>query len=273
MKRRHGSAGIGVLLLLASVACTPAESVDSPSPPGAPTVTASPVWLPTPSTSWQWQLSGTLDLDVDADVFDVDFETTTRADTDRLTRDGRRLICYLSTGSWEEFRGDAGTFPPSVLGKVMSGWEDEQWLDIRRTDVLLPIMAARMDICAAKGFDAVEPDNVDGYLNETGFPLTPGDQLTYNRAIADLAHARGMSVALKNDVDQIPELVDTFDFAVNEECFRYEECDHYEPFVDAGKAVLHVEYQGPLDFCAESRRAGLSSMLKPLDLTAARHPC
>ncbi|WP_220725887.1 endo alpha-1,4 polygalactosaminidase [Arthrobacter cheniae] len=263
----------GLTVVLALGAC---GSPGDGGPPATQAVQAGPAdsrWLPAPTTSWQWQLSGDLDLEVDADVFDVDYERTTRAEADTLKRDGRRLICYLSAGSWEDFRADAGAFPPAVLGDVLSGWPNEQWLDIRRLDVLLPIMAARMDTCVEKGFDAVEPDNVDGYLNATGFPLTAADQLAYNRAVAELAHFRGLSVALKNDVDQIPDLVDDFDFAINEECVRYAECDLYDPFTDAGKAVLHVEYQGSLGFCAETERRGLSSMLKPLDLGAVRRPC
>ncbi|WP_219816258.1 endo alpha-1,4 polygalactosaminidase [Arthrobacter sp. 08Y14] len=269
----------GVLFLLSLTAC--ASSVDvgaraetqTPVLPQTPVPSDSARWTPSPSVSWQWQLSGALDLTVDADVYDVDYETTTPADIATLRGSGRHSICYLSVGSREDFRGDAGQFPETVLGNTLDGWPEERWLDIRRTDVLLPIMAARMDTCAAKGFDAVEPDNVDGYVNETGFPLTADDQLAYNRAVADLAHARGLSVGLKNDIDQIPELADDFDFAVNEECFRYGECEAYKPFADEGKAVLHVEYQGPLDFCAESRRIGLSSMLKPLDLGPARSSC
>ncbi|WP_104161873.1 endo alpha-1,4 polygalactosaminidase [Arthrobacter sp. ZGTC212] len=252
----------------------------APAPDGAaeviPEARAEPVsvrWTPSPVDSWQWQLSGALDLTVDADVYDVDYETATQTDIDTLKENGRHSICYLSVGSWEDFRADAGQFPETVLGNTLDGWPDERWLDIRRTDVLLPIMAARMDTCGAKGFDAVEPDNVDGYVNETGFPLTADDQLAYNRSVAELAHARGLSVGLKNDIDQIPELADDFDFAVNEECFRYGECEAYKPFADEGKAVLHVEYQGPLNFCAESRRIGLSSMLKPLDLGPTRSSC
>ena len=270
------------VLMLAVAACRPAERPTAPAPPpatsAAHTATAQPdpaasPWLPEPGASWQWQLSGALDLSVEADIFDLDYETTTTTETGILKSAGRRLVCYLSVGSAEDFRADAGGFPAAVRGKAMSGWPDEQWLDIRRTDILLPVMAQRMDICAAKGFDAVEPDNVDGYRNETGFPLTAADQLDYNRAIAGLAHERGLSVALKNDVDQIPELVDDFDFAVNEECVRYEECGLYEPFTHAGKAVLHVEYQGALDFCAESAQHGFSSLVKPLDLGPARQSC
>lgn len=276
MKGRGWTGIAAALLVLALAGCAPAansSAFDARPPADERADAADTRWVPAPATSWQWQLTGALDLTVEADVFDVDYETTTRAEIAALKAKERRTICYLSVGSWEEFRGDADTFPISARGNVMSGWPDEKWLDIRRLDVLLPIMAARMDICVAKGFDAVEPDNVDGYLNETGFPLTAGDQLSYNRAVAGLAHSRGLSVALKNDIDQIPDLVDDFDFAVNEECVKYTECDQYQPFTDAGKAVLHVEYEGSLGFCAEARQLGLSSMRKPLDLGPARDAC
>ena len=161
-----------------------------------------------------------------------------------------------------------------MLGKELDGWPDERWLDIRQWDQLEPILAARFDQCRAKGFDAVEPDNVDGYSNESGFPLTADDQLTFNRRIADLAHARGMSVGLKNDVEQAAALEPSFDFAVNEECMRYDECEMLRPFLQAGKAVLHVEYDlDPSEFCAKAKAMGLSSMHKPLELGADRRPC
>ncbi|KAD3515439.1 endo alpha-1,4 polygalactosaminidase [Arthrobacter yangruifuii] len=265
-----------VLLLLSALTlqgCAAAASPPAPPATGGQAASAAPVWRPSPADSWQWQLSGAIDVTVQADIFDVDFETTTTEEIDALKQQGRRLVCYFSAGSWEDYRGDAGQFPLAVRGEPMDGWPDEQWLDIRQQDVLLPIVAARMDACAAKGFDAVEPDNLDGYVNETGFPLTAQDQLAYNRAVARLAHDRGLSVALKNDVDQIPELVEDFDFAINEECVRYDECGLYAPFTGAGKAVLHVEYQGGLGFCPDARRQGFSSMLKPLDLGAARSPC
>ena len=34
---------------------------------------------------------------------------------------------------------------------------------------------------SSAGCDGVEPDNVDGYVNDTGFDLTAGDQLDFNR--------------------------------------------------------------------------------------------
>lgn len=141
-----------------------------------------------------------------AAVYDVDGFNTTKEQVATLKRAYRRTICYLSTGAWEDFRPDAAAFPESILGEG-NGWEGERWLDIRRLAELERLMAKRFDMCRDKGFDAVEPDNMDGYANESGFPLTADDQLRYNRLIAKLAHDRGMAVGLKNDLDQIPQLV------------------------------------------------------------------
>ncbi|GAQ63031.1 endo alpha-1,4 polygalactosaminidase [Streptomyces scabiei] len=230
-------------------------------------------WRPEPGTSWQWQLSGRLDTSVDVPVYDIDGFDHSAGTVAELHDDGRKVICYLSTGAWEDWRPDAEAFPDSVLGKG-NGWEGERWLDIRRTDVLEPLIAARIDMCAEKGFDAVEPDNMDGYRNRTGFPLKAADQLRYNRLVARLAHERGLAVGLKNDLDQIPALVDDFDFAVNEQCAQFEECADLTPFIEAGKAVFHVEYEmRTADFCPEARRLQLSSLLKKWNLGVWRRAC
>ncbi|MER5312585.1 endo alpha-1,4 polygalactosaminidase [Streptomyces sp. NPDC002773] len=252
-------------LLLLATACT-----TSPDPDPKPREER---WRPKPGLAWQWQLSGRLDPTVDVPVYDIDgFDHPASTVTDLHDR-GRKVICYLSTGAWEDFRPDADRFPKSVLGEG-NGWEGERWLDIRRTDVLEPLMAERLDMCRTKGFDAVEPDNMDGYKNDTGFPLTATDQLRYNRLIARLAHDRGLAVGLKNDLDQIPQLLPDFDFAVNEQCAQYGECDRLAPFVAAGKAVFHVEYElKTTEFCPQARELKLSSMLKRYDLGVWRSPC
>ncbi|MFG3493752.1 endo alpha-1,4 polygalactosaminidase [Streptomyces sp. NPDC047928] len=267
---------VGAVLALLLAGCTTAG--DDPAPGPGPSSSRSPssgagIWRPEPGGPWQWQLSGRLDPTVDVPVYDIDgFDHPAAAVAD-LHRRGRKVICYLSTGAWEDFRPDAAKFPAAVLGKG-NGWEGERWLDIRRTDVLEPLMAARIDMCRDKGFDAVEPDNMDGYANDTGFPLTAADQLRYNRLIARLAHDRGLSVGLKNDLDQIPQLVGDFDFAVNEQCAEYDECEALTPFLDAGKAVFHVEYElGTAEFCPQARRMGMSSILKKYELGVWRKPC
>ncbi|MGW0713009.1 endo alpha-1,4 polygalactosaminidase [Streptomyces sp. NPDC002643] len=230
-------------------------------------------WRPRPGLDWQWQLRGTVDTSVDVPVYDVDGFDVSADTVDALHDDGRKVICYLSTGAFEDWRPDADDFPKSVIGES-NGWDGERWLDIRALDVLEPLMAARLDMCEEKGFDAVEPDNMDGYRNETGFPIKAADQLRYNRLIARLAHDRGMAVGLKNDLDQIPALVDDFDFAVNEQCAQFDECDAMTPFIDADKAVFHVEYElKTSEFCPEVRELGFSSMLKKYELEAWREAC
>lgn len=257
-----------VMILLAVLAgCTPAPES---APAGRP---AAGRWQPEPGTDWQWQLSGRLDATVDAPVYDIDGFDHDAAQVAGLHRKGRKVICYLSTGAWEDFRPDAARFPTAVLGRG-NGWEGERWLDIRRTEVLEPLMESRIANCAKKGFDAVEPDNMDGYRNRSGFPLTAADQLRYNRLIARVAHRHGLAVGLKNDLPQIPQLVGDFDFAVNEQCAQYEECAELTPFVKAGKAVFHVEYELPVArFCAQSRRLGLSSLRKRYELGGWRQKC
>ena len=98
--------------------------------------------------------------------------------------------------------------------------------------------------------------------------------IAYNRLIAGMAHERGMSVGLKNDLGQVDDLAGDFDFAVNEECYAYDECEALTPFTAAGKAVFHVEYEVPAEeFCPVTTALGFSSMAKHLDLDAWRGPC
>ena len=233
-------------------------------------------WHPSPTTQpWQWQLQGKIDLSIAAHVYEVDGFETLRRTVSKLHALGRRAICYLDVGSWESYRPDAGEYPGRVLGNVYSGYPDERWLDIRRIGALAPILRKRFDLCARKGFDAVEPDNIAGYENKTGFPLSGSDQLRFNRWVAREVHRRGMSVALKNDPDQVRALVGSFDFAVVEQCFEYEECAKFSPFVEAGKAVFTAEYEGsPADFCPQAEKLGFSTIKKGYDLFARPwQPC
>jgi hypothetical protein len=250
------------------------QTPPSARPPGSAPAALPDRWVPPARVTWQWQLSGELDLDVDAQVYDVDLVDTSAAQVASLHALGRRVICYLSAGTHEPWRPDSAAFPDEVIGKPLEDWPDERWLDVRRLDVLLPIMAARMDLCVQKGFDAVEPDNVDAWTNDSGFDLTAEDQAAYNRELARLAHDRGLAVGLKNDVEQAALLEPEFDFAINEECARYGECELLLPFVRAGKPVLHVEYElAPEEFCELTRSLGFSSMRKSFELDATRTVC
>jgi hypothetical protein len=232
-------------------------------------------WRPTRGMTWQWQLDGgSIDLSVDAEVYDVDLFATSASTVAELHDQGRRVICYVSVGSWEPYRPDANAYPADVQGGAVEGWPDERWLDIRRLDLLLPILNERFDLCAEKGFDGIEPDWMDSFQQDTGFAISAEDQLVFNRTLADMAHARGLAIGLKNDLEQVAELADVFDFAVVEQCAEFGECHMLQPFLDRNKPVFHAEYDLAVsDFCAESRRLGLSSIRKRLDLDPWRETC
>jgi Tol biopolymer transport system component len=238
-------------------------------------------WQPPVDTTWQWQLS---DLPVDrsfaVEVYDIDLFDNDAGTVAALHAQGRKVFCYISTGSWEDWRPDASQFPAAVLGDDYEGWPGEKWLDIRRIDLLAPIMRARFDQCQAKGFDGIEPDNIDGYTNDTGFPLTYQDQLDYNIWLADEAHARALSIGLKNDGEQAVDLLPYFDWAMTEDCFADDWCSEMAPFIDAGKAVFSAEYTDMMTVsaflsgvCPQAQTMQYSAILKDRDLGAWRHAC
>jgi Glycoside-hydrolase family GH114/IPT/TIG domain len=244
-----------------------------PQPSPSPTPSPSGIWKPAPDTTWQWQLTTPVDQTVEAQMYDIDLFENDAAVVTALKMQARAAVCYVSAGSWESWRPDARVFPSSVIGRAI-GWSGERWLDIRQISSLGPIMEARLELCKDKGFDAVEPDNVDGYSNKTGFPLTAADQLVYNRWLSDAAHARGLSVGLKNDIAQAAELEPWFDWALDEQCFQYGECGLLSPFATARKAIFEVEYKlSPASFCPQARALGFMAMKKDKSLDSARTPC
>jgi hypothetical protein len=225
------------------------------------------IWRPAPGTSWQWQLQGEINTSWDVEMYDIDLFDTPQDIIDALHADGRLVICYFSAGSYEDWRDDAADFPASVIGEPLDDWEGEAWLDIRRNDLLESVMTARLDLAVEKACDGVEPDNVDGYDNDTGFDLTGDDQLAYNIWLAEQAHERGLSIGLKNDLDQIEVLVEHFDWALNEQCFEFDECETLLIFIEQGKAVFGVEYTGdPQDYCPQANQMEFSWLSKTYDL-------
>ena len=282
-------AKMGLLLLatlLGLVACGPSptpapQAVLEETRHGSPSTVPETWWSPPVGASWQWQLTGQpVDSLFGVDVYDIDLFDSDACIVAALHDQGHKVICYISVGSWEDWRPDADQFPASVLGNDYEGWRGERWLDIRQIDLLAPIMLARLNQCASKGFDGVEPDNMDGFTNDTGFPLTYQDQLDYNMWLAQEAHARGLSIGLKNDGEQVGDLLPYFDWALTEGCFAQEWCDAVAPFVTAGKAVFAAEYTDRyrvsqfLDqVCPQAAALGFSAILKNRDLDAWRRAC
>ena len=247
--------------------------------PGAP-VGSGGRWKPTSSSPLPlyWILSAPLnasDVLPAPAVFDIDGQDNSAATVADLHKAGAKVICYVDAGTWEPGRSDSSDFPAAVQGSGVDGWPGEKWLDIRQVSTLEPIIKARFQTCKAKGFDAIEPDNIDGYSNDTGFPLTGADQLAYNRALAAWAHGLGLSIGLKNDGDQAGALEPSFDWALDEECYTYNECGYLTTFTSANKAVWIAEYKAiSAADCADSKAKHFNTAQYDLNLgKSGRKPC
>ena len=256
------------------------------------------VWRPAPGTAWQWQITGTVDTSVSpATMFDIDLQDAVPADQTvtvpgfgsvtwpegdnagviaKLHSMGKKVICYLDSGAWENYRPDATLFPSSVIGND-TGWSGERWLDIRPVSwpLFAPIIWARMDLARSIGCDGVEPDQNNPWGNNPGFPISLPDQKAWYLQVAREAHLRNLSVGQKNGIDTTDaDTIAAFDWNLNEECFRYSECSALSGYIAAGKAVFQVEYDGsPATFCRQARELNFSSMKKDRDLSARRVVC
>ena len=261
----------GCVPLATKPSSPPTPEVLAPLLPASTQTAESPI--PTEAT-WQIQYTGKMDYDLDVDVFNLDLIDTDPAIIDQLKRRNIHVICYFSAGSREDWRPDADQFHEEVLGGAMAGWVGERWLDIRRIDLLKPIMGNRLDLAVQKGCDGVDPDNIDGYQNDTGFSLTPTDQIAYNIFLSTQAHQRGLSIGLKNDLEQARELLPFFDWVLSEECFFFDECYLLTPFLLSGKPVFVIEYQlTPEEFCFKARELKVNALRKNRELDAFRFSC
>jgi hypothetical protein len=154
---------------------------------------------------------------------------------------GRKVICYFSAGTYENWRSDADSFRDSDKGNNLGDWPGEKWLDTNSANVR-KIMQTRLDLAVEKGCDGVDPDNIDAYDNSNGLGLTRDDAINYVNWLASQAHSRGLSVGLKNGGDIIDSVLANMQWSVNEQCAQYSECDTYAAFTEANKPVFHIEY-------------------------------
>jgi hypothetical protein len=239
-------------------------------------------YIPDQNSSWQWQLSGELNTSYNVDIYDIDLYDTSKENITILQNKGIKVICYFSAGSYENWREDNESFSSELLGEPLDGWEGERWLDITNPSLEV-IMKNRLDLAKEKGCNGVEPDNMDGYIQNSGFSISADDQIEYNKFIANEAHNRGLSVGLKNDVDQLVELEPYFDFAVNEECHYYDECEKYTPFINNKKAIFNAEYaqqyvsdtnNARATICQEAKNLNIQTLILPLNLDDSfRYTC
>ncbi len=271
-----------ILLITLFSACVSPPTEVPPTAVITPSITpanTSPAyWVPSPSDSFQLQLSDyPPDLTIQVDVFELDLFETSQDAIDSLHEAGKRVICYINVGAWEEYRPDAVDFPASIIGKEYIGWAGERWLDISNYKNFSALITARFNLAASKGCDGIDPDNINGFQQDTGFSITAQDQLAYNIWLSEQAHLHGLSIGLKNNSVQIPDLVDHFAFALLEDCAVYGECANFQPFLKQGKAVFQIEYTDKFnsinDFCPVANANGYSAIFKNRELDAWANLC
>jgi hypothetical protein len=190
--------------------------------------------------SWDWQIGRVTPLQrtgaAAVDMYDLDGFLTTRAEVTAIkttwqaaTLAHPKTICYLDL-AWEDYRPDAtpggGAFPAGTLGLVYNGFPEERWVDFRQLDELKPMLDARISMCASKGFDAVELDDIDGFdpPSTTGFQLTPGDVRNYLAYAFNQVHKDGMTALWKNSPYLSSWGRQYTEGAVVEECYVSQNC-------------------------------------------------
>lgn len=177
----------------------------------------------------------------------VDMEGTNKDTINKLHDNGKFVICYISAGTYEDWRSDTDSFKESVKGNNLSDWEGEKWVDIRDESVL-DIMKNRIKIAKDKKCDGIDFDNIDGYTNDTGFSITKDDQINFDIALAEYAHNLNLKTSLKNNLLLLNDLSSYYDFAVNEQCNQYNECDLYNDWLNSDKLVFNIEYKNVKDY-------------------------
>ena len=147
------------------------DSDDDMAPTATPTSDRSEIWQPEVGSAWQIVLNQPLDIDLESNsidpdvaVFDIDLYSNPVETIEYLHELDRRVICYFSAGSYEDWRDDESDFDEEDLGDDLDGWPGERWLKLDSENVRA-IMTKRLDLAAEKGCDAVDPDNVDGYVS------------------------------------------------------------------------------------------------------------
>ncbi|HIP49756.1 MAG TPA: endo alpha-1,4 polygalactosaminidase [Lutibacter sp.] len=242
-------------------------------------------YKPTPETTFDWDLRDNIpnDFTYEASIVDIDAFDNSKSYVAKLQTQGKKVIAYVSVGSWEDWRPDINDFPASIIGNNYPDWDGEKFLDIRNIDALAPIMRARLDMIKEKGFDGIEPDNMD--LNswttaELGFEITDADVIRYSKWLANEAHSRGLSIGQKNATDLAEQLVDTFDWILLEDAFNDNIQEEAKIYITNNKAVFATEYTDEMSsshfestVCPTAKTLKFTAILKHRELDGFIEVC
>ncbi len=202
---------------------------------------------PAPGATFDWDLRSDIPagFSYTAEIVDIDAFDNDKSFVAHLHVQGKKVFAYVSVGSWENWRPDKDDFPTELIGNDYPGWEGEKFLNIKNIESLKPIMRARFDMIKAKGFDGIEPDNIDlnSWTTETlGFPISDQDVIAYCKWLVQEAHSRGLCIGQKNATDLSEDLVDIMDWALLEDAFYDDFYLEAQPYITHDKAVFATEY-------------------------------
>lgn len=263
-------------LMTTSVACKKDKNDDTPanntSQPAGNKVSW---WQPTAGVSFDWQLDDiNSTANFSADVVDVDAFTTSAETVAALHAKGKKVIAYLSVGTIENDRNDASLIPAEVIGKQYPEWPKEKWLDIRQIDKLKPWLNSRINMILKKGFDGIEPDNMDSYDNDPGFNIQLADTRKYADYLISLAHSNGLSIGQKNVKELTVDYASKFDWALTEDAFAQGWQNELSGYIKLNKPVFAVEYTDKMsqsnfqtNVCPSAKQLKYTAILKKRDLS------
>ncbi|KAF2024199.1 hypothetical protein EK21DRAFT_94296 [Setomelanomma holmii] len=282
--------GLGLGLTLSGSDDNDNGDDNSPTLTPLPSPNTTLPWTPEVGDTWQIVLSHPPQLNAsdksvtpNVSIFDVDLFDTPTSTIEALHAMGKKVICYFSAGSYEDWRPDAKDFRTEDLGKALDGWPGEKWIRLGSENVK-GIMRKRIEMAKSKACDGVDPDNVDGYQNDNGLSLTANESTAFMQYLSSVTRPLNMSLGLKNAGSIISAVLPLVDFSVNEQCVKYNECSKFAAFTAAGKPVFHIEYpagDGDLQqsiesngfseetrqkFCGGEATTGFSTVLKKMEL-------
>ncbi len=220
-------------------------------------------------------------------------------------------ICYVEAGAYQKGFPDDGNFAPADYGATgsyptqrfnrryqMAGYSDEYYLNIAGFAGYTPgatltgtaaniatALSERIAGCHAEGMDGVEPDDLDGYTNNSasgarggGWGLTQADAAGFEQWLAYTAHNDDLAIFQKNDGANTTADYRTFDGMIIEECNFYDDpCgaggDNVQDYLNLGKPVLDAEYtqdgETTAKFCSADNRVGITGSLFSVDLNGS----
>lgn len=272
------------LILLLLIACkkdTPDNDTSNPINPNELPGGKTTWWQPSAGITFDWQLDDiSASNTFSGNVVDVDAFTTSAETVAALHAKGKKVIAYLSVGTFEDDRPDGSLLPKEVVGKKYDEWPHEKWVDIRQIDKLKPWLNSRFNMILKKGFDAIEPDNLDSYANTTGFDIDIEDTKKYIDFLITTAHNNGLGIGQKNVPELTEQYASKFDWALTEDAFKQGWQNDLKLYIQLKKPVFAVEYTDETSqntfnqqYCPTATKLGYTAILKKRDLDSWIHKC